>query len=218
MANRYKLYGFPVSPFAALIHSALIYKKVDFEYESVDFRNSAQKHPEYLSLHPFGQVPLLITDKGQAIYESWAIFEYLEETFPEHNMLPKTEPERSSVRSLCFVILSGIIPSARDLFLESLGRHKLTDEARNATQQAVVAKLEVFARELEKLKNLPALTPIDALFYQAWQNVKLGFPTLKELIPSLEAYSNRIAAKPEIIAVESTPAIKQLKQAMFKAS
>ena len=215
MSGKFKLYSFPISPFGCLIHAGLIYKKVDFEYHYVDLRGGKQKEPEYLAMHPFGQVPVLLTDSGQSIYESWSIFEFLEEQFPDLNMLPKNQPDRAKVRSLCFVFMTGIMQHVRDLFLETLGRHKLSDETRTAARENLVAKFEVFASELATLENLPELTPLDAFFHQAWQNASIGYPQIKELVPSLEVYSQSIAKKPAIIAVEATPEVKLIKQAFL---
>ncbi len=214
MASKYKLYGHPVSPFSYLAHAALIYKKVDFDFIYIDLATGKQKESEFLNMHPHGQVPILVTDKGQNIYESWSIFEFLEEQFPEQNMLPKSQPDRAKVRTLCQVICTGIIPTARELFMEALGRQKLTDEERTNHQQNLITKLEVFEKELATLQDENSFNAVDPLFYQAWQNLNIAYPKVKELLPNLQANFERIAKTPTVISIESNPAVKQVRDFM----
>ena len=44
---------------------------------------------EYKKIHPRQIIPALITPEGQALIESLAIAEYLEEVHPEKPILPK---------------------------------------------------------------------------------------------------------------------------------
>ena len=56
-----KLYG-PESPFVRLVAVVLLEKQVPFEVISVDLAKGEHKTPEYLSKHPFGQVPYIVCD------------------------------------------------------------------------------------------------------------------------------------------------------------
>ena len=55
-----KLYGSPESPFVLLVAAVLLEKKVPFEVVLVDLSKGEQKTPEYLTKHPFGQVPYIV--------------------------------------------------------------------------------------------------------------------------------------------------------------
>ena len=55
-----KLYGAPASPFVRLVAAVLLEKKVPFELVLVDLSKGEHKTPEYLSKHPFGQVPYIV--------------------------------------------------------------------------------------------------------------------------------------------------------------
>ena len=57
-----KLYGSPLSPFVRLVAAVLLEKKVPFELVSVDLSKGEHKTPDYLSKHPFGQVPYIVCD------------------------------------------------------------------------------------------------------------------------------------------------------------
>ena len=55
-----KLYGTPKSPFFLLVAAVLLEKQVPFEVVLVDIPKGENKTPEYLSKHPFGQVPYIV--------------------------------------------------------------------------------------------------------------------------------------------------------------
>ena len=55
-----KLYGSPESPFVLLVAAVLLEKKVPFEVVLVDLAKGENKTPEYLTKHPFGQVPCIV--------------------------------------------------------------------------------------------------------------------------------------------------------------
>ena len=57
-----KLYGSSMSPFVRLVAAVLIEKQVPFEVVAVDLTKGEHKTPEYLSNHPFGQIPYIVCD------------------------------------------------------------------------------------------------------------------------------------------------------------
>src|SRR5215470_18515459 len=50
--------------------------------------NRDQKRPEFLKLNPYGKVPV-IDDRGQVLFESCIINEYLDEKYPNPPLMPK---------------------------------------------------------------------------------------------------------------------------------
>ena len=56
----FKLYGVYGSPWVRLVAAVLVEKQVPFELVSVDLANGEHKSPEYLTKHPFGQVPYIV--------------------------------------------------------------------------------------------------------------------------------------------------------------
>jgi len=76
-----KLYGVSSSPFVRLVAAALLEKQVPFELVKVDYANREHKTPEYLTKHPFGQIPY-IDDDGFILYESKAICYYIALKYP----------------------------------------------------------------------------------------------------------------------------------------
>ena len=55
-----KLYGSPISPFVRIVAAVLAEKQVPFELVLIDFSKREHKLPEYLSKHPYGQVPCIV--------------------------------------------------------------------------------------------------------------------------------------------------------------
>ncbi|KAM0879526.1 hypothetical protein ACQ4PT_034173 [Festuca glaucescens] len=71
-----KLYGMALSANVVRVAAVLNEKGLDFEIVDVDLRNGAHKHPEFLALNPFGQIPAL-QDGDEILYESRAINRYI---------------------------------------------------------------------------------------------------------------------------------------------
>ncbi|CAM0884604.1 unnamed protein product [Alopecurus aequalis] len=71
-----KLHGMVLSPNVTRVAAVLNEKELDFEIVPVDLRTGAHKHPDFLALNPFGQIPAL-QDGDEVIYESRAINRYI---------------------------------------------------------------------------------------------------------------------------------------------
>jgi glutathione S-transferase len=87
------------SPFSWRVWLALEHKQLPYRFHLLSFQDGDHKKPDYLAINPRHQVPTIVDD-GFALYESTAICEYLEETYPERPLLPKSPKERAIVRRL----------------------------------------------------------------------------------------------------------------------
>jgi ganglioside-induced differentiation-associated protein 1 len=92
-----ELYHHGSSVCAAKVRFALAEKQLDWKGHYVDILNGEQFAPEFIALNPKAVVPVVIHD-GVAIRESTVICEYLDETFADHPIYPKSPRERASVR------------------------------------------------------------------------------------------------------------------------
>src|SRR6266496_2266119 len=92
-----KLYTFPPSTNSRKVRIALLEKGLEFVRVNVDLSKGEQKSPEYLKIHPFGQVPAL-DDEGFIVYDSTVINEYLEDEYPYPPLLPKDSDGRARAR------------------------------------------------------------------------------------------------------------------------
>lgn len=85
-------------------------KGIDYEYRAVSLIKGEQNAADYKSMSATGYVPTLIID-GHCLNDSMAILEYLDETRPDPvRLLPSDPADRAKVRSLAYIISSGIQP------------------------------------------------------------------------------------------------------------
>jgi glutathione S-transferase len=92
-----KLYHSPPSTNSRKVRIALLEKGLEFERVPIDLGKKEQKNPDYLKIHPFGQVPAL-DDEGFVVYDSTIINEYLEDEYPYPPLLPKDSDGRARAR------------------------------------------------------------------------------------------------------------------------
>jgi maleylacetoacetate isomerase len=106
-----KLYSYWRSSAAYRVRIALGLKSLPYEYVAVDLLRDGgdQRRAEYLRLNPGGRVPTLVVD-GQAIVQSMAILEWLDERFPAIPLLPADAFQRARVRGLAQMIVADIQP------------------------------------------------------------------------------------------------------------
>jgi glutathione S-transferase len=70
-------------------------KGIDFEVHEVDLSNKSE---EFLSVSPYGKVPVLSVN-GTYLYESNVVNEYLDEVYDSPKLMPQNPEERALVRS-----------------------------------------------------------------------------------------------------------------------
>ena len=87
-----KVVSFKICPFVQRVTALLEAKNIEYELE---FISLSDKPKWFLDISPNGQVPVLITDHGAALFESDAIVEYLEEAYPP--LQPSLTPEERAV-------------------------------------------------------------------------------------------------------------------------
>jgi glutathione S-transferase len=73
-------------------------KGITIPTKPVDMMKAENRKPPYTDRNPGGQVPALELDNGQCLGETVAIFEYLEEKFPNPPLIGTTPEERAEAR------------------------------------------------------------------------------------------------------------------------
>lgn len=87
-----KVISFNICPFVQRVTALLEAKHLPYEIEFISLSNK----PEwFLEISPNGQVPVLITDDGTALFESEAIVEYIEDAYPP--LEPEVSPEEKAL-------------------------------------------------------------------------------------------------------------------------
>jgi glutathione S-transferase len=119
------LYDAANSPCGRRVRMCLIEKHLDFEIRWLALGLMDQKQPWYLKLNPNGLVPTLVHGE-RAIYESNAINEYLDATFPESPLVPKDPYLQAQMRMWMAFELEWAKPF-RDAIYETMGKKRLQD-------------------------------------------------------------------------------------------
>lgn len=82
----------------------------DFQRKHYDIITGENRQDaSYRSKNALGTMPTLELDDGTCLTESWPICEYLEERFPDPNLIGATAVERAEVRKWCRLIDQEIV-------------------------------------------------------------------------------------------------------------
>lgn len=128
-----KLYTYFRSSSSYRVRIALNLKRLPYESVPVHLlRNGGEQHgAAYAQLNPAELVPTLV-DGGQALSQSLAIMEYLEEVHPEPALLPADAIGRARVRALAQSIACEMHPLNNLRVLQYLEKEHRFDEAAKA--------------------------------------------------------------------------------------
>ena len=107
-----KLYTYWRSTSSYRVRIALALKGLETEQAFIHLvRSGGEQHGEaYRALNPQERVPTLVLDDGNALTQSPAIIEYLEETYPVPPLLPSDPTRRAKVRAVAAIIGCDIQP------------------------------------------------------------------------------------------------------------
>jgi len=105
-----KLYSYFRSSAAYRVRIAFNLKGLSYETAPVHLVKDGNKRPEFRAINPQMRVPVLLTPQGEALIQSLAIIEYLDETHPEPPLLPKEPVARAKVRALAQLVACDIHP------------------------------------------------------------------------------------------------------------
>ncbi|MGR5298737.1 glutathione S-transferase family protein [Vibrio mediterranei] len=73
-----KIVSFKICPFVQRVTAALEAKRIPYEIEYISLKDKPQW---FLDISPNGQVPVMVTESGTALFESDAIIEYIEDEY-----------------------------------------------------------------------------------------------------------------------------------------
>ncbi|MEJ6023485.1 maleylacetoacetate isomerase [Ramlibacter sp. PS4R-6] len=148
-----KLFNYFRSSASFRVRIALELKGLPYEYAAVHLVKGEHKKDEYAAVSPTGLVPTLVTDSGEALEQSMAIIEWLDETKPQPPLLPRDPLGRAKVRALSQLIACEIHPLNNLRVLKYLVRElKVEEEAKNDWYRHWVRTgLEAYERELARL-------------------------------------------------------------------
>ena len=129
-----RLYSYWRSSAAYRVRLALNLKGLEYETVSVSLVPGESEHrqDDYRKRNPQMLVPFL-EDGDVSTGQSMAILEYLEEAYPETQLLPESKEERAAVRSFCNSICCDVHPlNNLRVLLYLKGELGVSDEQRDA--------------------------------------------------------------------------------------
>lgn len=92
------LYSAPLSGHAHRVQLFLSILDIPHEIIAVDMKSRAHKQPDYIAMHPFGQVPVL-DDNGIILWDSNAVLTYLAKRYdPDGHWLPQDPIKAAQVQ------------------------------------------------------------------------------------------------------------------------
>ncbi len=91
------LFHFWLHPFSRKVRIALAEKKLPFDLQ---IEKVWERRIEFLAMNPAGDLPVLVEQDGTTLSNSQVICEYLEEVYPEVNLLGHDPVQRAETRRL----------------------------------------------------------------------------------------------------------------------
>ena len=194
-------------------HALLEIAGATFTPQIVKFAAGEQKTPEYLALNPRGQVPVLVVD-GYPLAQVVAISNYINEAFPDANLLPKDALAKAKVLSTLAWMNNTFHPTFTHVFRTE----------KFAQTEAGLADVKSFnkATFLTLLKELdgmvaaktspwlggtnPGPTDLYAAVLLRWGSFGCG--QNPELLPTLWAHVQKVGALPAVARVIEREGIK----------
>ncbi|KAK2987350.1 hypothetical protein RJ640_023651 [Escallonia rubra] len=153
-----KVYG-PVYACPKRVIVCLIEKEVEFETVEVDIIKGEHKHPEFLKLQPFGELPV-IQDGDYTLYESRAIIRYYAEKYKSQGteLLGSTMEEKGLVEQWLEVEAHNFHPPLYELVIQIVFSSKmgfpLDPKVVQASEEKLGKVLDIYEERLSKSKYL----------------------------------------------------------------
>ena len=205
MTTKLTLFSYFRSSASYRVRIALHYKGLQADYRAIHLlEGGGQQHSEvYRQYNPMAELPTLLVEReGEepfALAQSVAILEYLEESYPEPPLLPKTPEARARVRQVVECVNSSIQPIQNLKVMQYLQAH--LGATSQQTQAWAAHWIERGFRGLEALLSRyagrhavgDAITLADVLLVpQHYNALRFGvemtaFPTLSRVCRAAEA-------------------------------
>lgn len=200
-----RLYHTPISPNSRRVWITLLEKGLEFELVEINL-DGEQFQPDFLAINPFHLIPVLVDD-GFNVVESLAILDYLEEKYPTPALLPKDAKQRAVARMVQLVTVNELSPAVFVLSPQMLGLPGADPEKIELALQKISTVLKFFEnllgdRPFFGSENL-TLAEVVAGTVIPW--LPRGGVSLSDY-PKLNAWCDRLLARPTWKATEPTPA------------
>ncbi|MEH1820782.1 MAG: glutathione S-transferase family protein [Nostoc sp.] len=193
-----------ISPNSRRVWITLLEKGLEFELVEIKL-DGEQFKPEFLTINPFHHIPVLVDD-GFNVVESLAILDYLEAKYPTPAMLPKDAKDLAIARMVQLVTVNELLPATTTFLPQYLGLP-------GGDAEKIEKALHKIATVLKFFENLLDDRPYFASHNLTLAEVVAG--TVVNVLPSvgislseypkLNAWCDRLVARPSWQATEATP-------------
>ncbi|KAI1317392.1 Glutathione S-transferase zeta-1 [Mortierella claussenii] len=197
------LYAYFRSSCSWRVRAALNLKKIDYEVRPINLIKNEQRSEEYLKIQPSGFVPAYIDSKsGKTFIQSISILEYIDETYPDHPLLPKDPVDRATVRALVHAIAMDIQPIGNMRVLNYVGDEKKGEWAQHFISEGFKALEAMLAKTAATYAFGDSITMADVVIVpQVYNAVRFGvdmnaFPIISRLNRELSELPEFQAAHP----------------------
>ena len=197
-----RLYELTWGPFPRRVVIYLAEKGItDIERVPLDVLTGEHKNPDFLRKNPLGQLPVLEVQPDIHISQSLPIIEYLEERFPEPNLIGSTPLERARTRELIALIadtyafFSSYAKHASPAMAGFVEQHAQFAAAYRREYLAALKSLEIVASGAQFLCG-ERLTIADCIFFSSAQFAHLFYDVeLPEDCSKLRTHYGRFSAR-----------------------
>ena len=166
-----------------------------YRLRRLDFAAGELKGPDYMRIHPFGQIPA-IDDEGFTLFESAAIVLYLAEK--AGTLLPESREGRALATQWALAAVNTVEPAIVELFTADAfsAEEDWAVERRPALVERVKMRLAALEGELAQRPYLlgDAFSAPDILMATVLRIVRQ--PELLAAVPNVAAYLARCEARP----------------------
>lgn len=198
------------SPFARKVRISLMEKGIPF-----DLQNEVPWHADTktVAYNPLEQLPVLIPDEGDPVYESTYIMDWLEHRYPVPSMLPD-DPEAAMEAKLVQVIAEGVMDATVHLFWELQREHISTEWTKRQLRKVAggladlerrVGTREYFVGERFGLADIAVIsvlgmqdTVIQTQILPLWQAYDPAMDAWNLLYPNLARYEAHHRDRPSV--------------------
>lgn len=148
-----KIISFKICPFVQRVTAALAAKKIPFEIEYISLKDKPQW---FLELAPNGQVPVMVTESGTALFESDAIIEYIED---EYGPLAESisNEQRAVERAWSYLATKNYLVQCSTMS----SKDEVTFSERSAKISTLLSKVEPQLQSEQKFFNSNQLGKVD---------------------------------------------------------
>ncbi len=197
------LYHDPRAPNPRRVRVFLAEKGVAYDTIEVLIADKAHQTPEFRKKNPIALLPVLELADGRVLRESMAICRYLEEIYPEPNLMGTDAWERAQIemwnRHAELELLWPITQIFRNTHKFWQGRIKQTPDFAELMREHVTERLEWLEAEMTKRLFMAGdrftvadITAMCALDFGKVSNIRLA----PEAHPQLVAWHERVSERP----------------------